>query len=77
MGYTFTGSFRACVRARTEADFFRRLRVLLLREGWTVGTERCFIACIERRGWRYAASARGDTRPLSTASICEWQSATV
>lgn len=46
-----------------------RLRVLLLREGWTVGTEPgASIASTERRAWPCGANARGGTRPRSTAS---------
>ena len=48
--------------AQTRVRFgYRRLRVLMVREGWQVGKER-FIGCIPRKAWRCGGSARGGTR---------------
>jgi len=54
--------------AQTRVRFgYRRLRVLLLREGWEVGKER-FYRVIRRKAWPCDANDRGGTRRRSTAS---------
>ena len=54
--------------AQTRVRFgYRRLRVLLQREGWEVGKER-FYRVYTEEGLAFAANDRGDTPPPSIAS---------
>ena len=54
--------------AQTRVRFgYRRLRVLLQREGWTVGKER-FCRVIPRKAWRCGGNVRGGTRLRCIAS---------
>lgn len=54
--------------AQTRVRFgYRRLHVLMQRDGWDVGKER-FTASTRRKGWPCAGSGRGDMPRRCTAS---------
>ena len=59
---------RELAQARVRFGY-RRLRVLMQREGWEIGKER-FIGSIPRKAWRYDASGPGATpRPCIASSV--------
>ena len=66
--------------AQTRVRFgHRRLRVLLLREGWTVGTERFDrvyreegLALRRKRPWRHATAGHREQRRPATARNDIW-----
>jgi len=66
--------------AQTRVCFgYRRLRVLLLREGWDVGKERFYRVCTEeglalrrKRPWRHATAVHREQRRPATERNDTW-----